>query len=56
MRLNIISHRLHDVIGITELSQTLLPAIVRSTKWRVTLAIIEYMPLLARLGVEFSFR
>jgi len=39
------------------LSQSLLPAIVElaeDTKWRVRLAIIEYMPLLAgQLGVEF---
>ena len=38
-------------------SQSLLPAIVElaeDTKWRVRLAIIEYMPLLAgQLGVEF---
>ena len=52
VRLNIISHLdcVNDVIGITELSQTLLPAIVQlaeDTKWRVRLAIIEYMPLLA---------
>jgi serine/threonine-protein phosphatase 2A regulatory subunit A len=40
-----------------QLSQSLLPAIVElaeDTKWRVRLAIIEYMPLLAgQLGVEF---
>ena len=38
------------VIGISQLSQSLLPAIVElaeDTKWRVRLAIIEYMPLLA---------
>ena len=40
----------HTVIGISQLSQSLLPAIVElaeDTKWRVRLAIIEYMPLLA---------
>ncbi len=38
------------VIGISQLSQSLLPAIVElaeDAKWRVRLAIIEYMPLLA---------
>ena len=44
------------VIGISQLSQSLLPAIVElseDTKWRVRLAIIEYMPLLAeQLGVN----
>ena len=38
------------VIGISQLSQSLLPAIVELAedgKWRVRLAIIEYMPLLA---------
>ena len=45
------------MIGIRQLSQSLLPAIVElaeDNKWRVRLAIIEYMPLLAgQLGVEF---
>ena len=39
-----------SVIGIGQLSQSLLPAIVElaeDAKWRVRLAIIEYMPLLA---------
>jgi serine/threonine-protein phosphatase 2A regulatory subunit A len=39
-----------SVIGIGQLSQSLLPAIVElaeDSKWRVRLAIIEYMPLLA---------
>ena len=39
-----------SVIGVHQLSQSLLPAIVElaeDTKWRVRLAIIEYMPLLA---------
>lgn len=38
------------MIGIRQLSQSLLPAIVElaeDAKWRVRLAIIEYMPLLA---------
>jgi len=47
----------NEVIGIQQLSQSLLPAIVElaeDSKWRVRLAIIEYMPLLAgQLGVEF---
>ncbi|KAM1458135.1 hypothetical protein ACFX13_036087 [Malus domestica] len=46
-----------QVIGIDMLSQSLLPAIVELAEdrhWRVRLAIIEYIPLLAsQLGVEF---
>jgi serine/threonine-protein phosphatase 2A regulatory subunit A len=46
-----------QVIGIDLLSQSLLPAIVELAEdrhWRVRLAIIEYIPLLARqLGVGF---
>lgn len=59
VRLNIISNLdcVNEVIGIQQLSQSLLPAIVElaeDSKWRVRLAIIEYMPLLAgQLGVEF---
>ena len=44
------------VIGISELSQSLLPAIMElaeDSKWRVRLAIIEYMPLLAGQLVSF---
>ncbi len=45
------------MIGIELLSQSLLPAIVElaeDRQWRVRLAIIEYIPLLAsQLGVEF---
>lgn len=45
------------VIGIDLLSQNLLPAIVQlaeDKQWRVRLAIIEYIPLLAsQLGVKF---
>lgn len=45
------------VIGIDLLSQSLLPAIVQlaeDKQWRVRLAIIEYIPLLAsQLGKEF---
>lgn len=48
---------MNEVIGIQQLSQSLLPAIVElaeDSKWRVRLAIIQYMPLLAgQLGVEF---
>lgn len=43
-------------MGITQLSQSLLPAIMElaeDAKWRVRLAIIEYMPLLAsQLGIQ----
>lgn len=59
VRLNIISNLdcVNEVIGIKQLSQSLLPAIVElaeDNKWRVRLAIIEYMPLLAgQLGKEF---
>lgn len=59
VRLNIISNLdcVNEVIGIKQLSQTLLPAIVElaeDNKWRVRLAIIEYMPLLAgQLGKDF---
>ncbi len=45
------------VIGIEELSQALLPAIMElaeDKQWRVRQAIIEYIPLLAtQLGVSF---
>ena len=52
VRLNIISNLdcVNEVIGIRQLSQSLLPAIVElaeDAKWRVRLAIIEYIPLLA---------
>ena len=45
------------MIGIQQLSQSLLPAIVElaeDTKWRVRLAIIEYMPLLAGMYLFYS--
>lgn len=45
-----------SVIGVNQLSQSLLPAIFElagDTKWRVRLAIIEYMPLLASQLVCF---
>lgn len=48
-----------QVIGIKQLSQSLLPAIVElaeDTKWRVRLAIIEYMPLLAGQLVSFNIQ
>ncbi|XP_072125734.1 serine/threonine-protein phosphatase 2A 65 kDa regulatory subunit A beta isoform-like [Mobula birostris] len=56
VRLNIISNLdcVNEVVGIRQLSQSLLPAIVElaeDAKWRVRLAIIEYMPLLAGLLV-----
>ena len=45
------------MIGIDLLSQSLLPAIVELAEdrhWRVRLALIEYIPLLAsQLGVDF---
>lgn len=52
VRLNIISKldAVNKVIGIELLSQSLLPAIVElaeDRQWRVRLAIIEYIPLLA---------
>jgi serine/threonine-protein phosphatase 2A regulatory subunit A len=59
VRLNIISklERVNKVIGIELLSQSLLPAIVQlaeDKQWRVRLAIIEYVPLLAdQLGMKF---
>ena len=46
------------VIGIGQLSQSLLPAIVElaeDAKWRVRLAIIEYMPLLAEQLVSIMY-
>lgn len=47
-----------QVIGIHQLSQSLLPAIVElaeDPKWRVRLAIIEHMPLLAeQLGTHLN--
>lgn len=52
VRLNIISRLdgVNKVIGIEMLSQSLLPAIVElaeDRQWRVRLAIIDYIPLLA---------
>lgn len=60
VRLNIISNLdcVNEVIGIRQLSQSLLPAIVElaeDAKWRVRLAIIEYMPLLAGQLVSHGF-
>jgi len=45
-----------QVIGVKQLSQSILPAIVElaeDQKWRVRLAIIEYMPLLAGQLVKY---
>jgi len=59
VRLNIISKldSVNKVIGINMLSQSLLPAIIElaeDKQWRVRMAIIEYVPLLAsQLGPEF---
>jgi hypothetical protein len=53
----LLMYMLKQVIGIDLLSQSLLPAIVELAEdrhWRVRLAIIEYIPLLAsQLGVGF---
>uniref|UniRef100_A0A2K6ELF9 Phosphatase PP2A regulatory subunit A/Splicing factor 3B subunit 1-like HEAT repeat domain-containing protein n=1 Tax=Propithecus coquereli TaxID=379532 RepID=A0A2K6ELF9_PROCO len=54
VQLNIISNLdcVSGVIGIQQLSQSLLATIMEL--WRVQLAIVEYMPLLAgQLGMEF---
>ena len=59
VRLNIISKLsdLNQVIGVDLLSQSLFPAVVdlaEDKQWRVRLAIIDYIPLLAeQLGVQF---
>lgn len=54
---NHVGEAMLQVIGIDLLSQSLLPAIVELAEdrhWRVRLAIIEYIPLLAsQLGVGF---
>ena len=57
--MNVISglDAINKVIGIELLSQSLLPAIsdlAQDTKWRVRLAVIEHLPMLAKhLGKEF---
>ena len=62
VRLNIISklEEVNQVIGVDLLAQELLPAIkdlAEDTHWRVRLAIIEYVPLLAtQMGVAFLFQ
>ena len=59
VRLNVISglDYINKVIGIDLLSQSLLPAIAelaQDVKWRVRLAIIEHLPMLAKhLGKDF---
>lgn len=59
VRLNIIGKLdgVNRVIGIEKLAETLLPAIVQLAEdknWRVRLAVIGYVPLLAsQLGVQF---
>ena len=60
VRLNIISklEAVNKVIGLELLSQSLLPAIIElaeDTQWRVRLAIINYIPLLANQLVNFLF-
>jgi serine/threonine-protein phosphatase 2A regulatory subunit A len=57
VRLNIISKldKVNEVIGIELLSQSLLPAIIalaEDKQWRVRLAIIENIPLLAEQLVK----
>jgi serine/threonine-protein phosphatase 2A regulatory subunit A len=57
VRLNIISKldKVNEVIGIELLSQSLLPAIIalaEDKQWRVRLAIIENIPLLAEQLVQ----
>jgi serine/threonine-protein phosphatase 2A regulatory subunit A len=52
VRLNLIAtlHALNAVVGVDLLAQSLLPAIAElaeDRQWRVRLAIIEYIPLLA---------
>ena len=62
VRLNIISKldQVNQVIGVDLLSQELLPAIkdlAEDIHWRVRLAIIEYIPLLAsQMGTAFLFQ
>lgn len=59
MRLNVIANLqlVNEAIGTSLLSQSLFPAIielVEDKQWRVRLAIIEYIPLLAsQLGITF---
>jgi serine/threonine-protein phosphatase 2A regulatory subunit A len=61
VRLNIISKldAVNKVIGVEMLSQSLLPAIVElaeDRQWRVRLAIIEYIPLLASQLVNIAIK
>ena len=62
VRLNIISklEEVNSVIGVDLLAQELLPAIedlAEDAHWRVRLAIIEYVPLLAsQMGTAFLFQ
>ena len=53
----VIEYLLRQFIGIDLLSQSLLPAIVELAEdrhWRVMLAVIEYVPMLAsQLGIGF---
>lgn len=59
VRLNVISKldQVNSVIGIELLAQSLLPAIeelAEDKAWRVRLAIVDHIPLLAnQLGAEF---
>ena len=53
VRLHVISNldAVNQVVGIQPLADSLLPAIVRlaeDREWRVRLAIIKYMPLIAK--------
>ncbi|XP_020798387.1 serine/threonine-protein phosphatase PP2A 65 kDa regulatory subunit-like [Drosophila serrata] len=59
VRLNIISKMdcINDIMNIQQVSESILPAVfelAEDSKWRVRLAIVEYMPSLAgQLGQEF---
>ena len=59
VRLSVISNLgpINEVVGVELLSQSLLPAVVdlsEDPKWRVRLAIIEHIPMLAeQLGQDF---
>ena len=57
MRSSAVLHAVNSVIGVDLLAQSLLPAITEladDRQWRVRLAIIDYIPLLAsQLGAQF---
>ena len=59
MRLNVIStlDAINSVIGVDLLGQSLLPAVIelaQDSKWRIRLAVLENIPVLAKhFGVDF---